>query len=248
MATCTVIIPAYNCEEFLPACLESVCAQSMPNLEILVVDDGSTDGTAAVVTEFSKKDGRVKLLLQPTNLGVAAARNRGVREATGDYIAFLDADDLWLPEKLEKQLAFLNETKADLCYTAASCINDHGEALPNRFLAPETVTYRNLLKGNVIVCSSVLAKAVWLKKYPMEKGNFHEDYVCWLSMLKDGAKAVGITDPLTVYRFTSGSISRNKGKSAKMTWAVYQRMGLSLPTSIYSFCRYALHGIRRYFA
>lgn len=248
MAKCSVVIPAYNCEGFLPDCLQSVCVQSFSDLEVLVVDDGSTDGTASLIEAFSKKDTRVRLLAQPKNMGVAAARNRGILEATGDYIAFVDADDLWCPEKLEKQIKLLEEKKADLCYTAASCIDDHGNVLPNRFSAPEQVSYKGLLKGNVIVCSSVLVKTERVREHLMQEGNFHEDYVCWLELLRDGAKAVGLTEPLTVYRFTTGSISRNKLNSAKMTWNVYRYIGLSLPVSIYSFGKYAMHGIRRYFA
>lgn len=245
-ALCSVIVPAYRSEKYIAACIASVQAQTFRDLEIVVVDDASEDYTGQIVQQMAKEDERIRYLRQEANRGVAAARNRGVEEAAGEWIALLDSDDVWLPEKLEKQLVLQQQSGAELIYTGAQCMDCDGRMQERYFRVPKQTDYKALLKGNDIVCSSVLVKREWLLKHPMERSDLHEDYLCWLKLLKDGCIAAGIDEPLTFYRLTEGSKSRNKGKAAKMTWETYKQLGLAWYKRCVAFAAYAIHGCKRY--
>lgn len=247
-ALCSVIVPAYRSEKYIAACIASVQAQTFRDLEIVVVDDASEDYTGQIVQQMAKEDERIRYLRQEANRGVAAARNRGVEEAAGEWIALLDSDDAWLPEKLEKQLVLQQQSGAELIYTGAQCMDCDGRMQERYFRVPKQTDYKALLKGNDIVCSSVLVKKTWLKRYPMEHGEIHEDYLSWLRMLQTGCKAAGTDEALVYYRLTEGSRSRNKWKAAKMTWATYERMQIKGVRRTLCFFAYALHGLRRYYA
>jgi len=246
MALVSVVIPAFKCEPYLRFCLDSVLSQTVTDLEVLVVDDCSPDRSAEIVSEYMKQDPRIRLIRQPENRGVAAARNTGVAAASGTYVAFLDSDDAWRPDKLARQLAKIEQAGAAFSFTAAACIDPAGNALPNVFEVPTETDYDRLLKGNVIVTSSVLARRDLLARHPMVKGDFHEDFVCWLQILQDCGRAVGSTERLTLYRFTPGSLSRNKLHSAKKTWNVYKYMRVPVTRRLSAFAGYVIHGIRRY--
>jgi len=245
---CSVVIPAYKCEEYIADCLDSVKKQTIEDIEILVIDDCSPDNMAEIVKEYAKSDSRIRYIKQDKNQGVAAARNRGVSEAQSEWIALLDSDDAWEKDKLEKQFDKQKKSGAELIYTAARCMNCAGDFTGRCFRVPEQVEYEDLLKGNDIVCSSVLAKREWLLKYPMERSDLHEDYLCWLRLLKDGCKATGIDEPLVRYRLTEGSKSRNKGKAARMTWDTLKVMGVPVIKRCVCFLVYAIHGVKRYWA
>lgn len=243
---CSVVIPAYNCEGYIGDCLRSVLEQTVRDIEVIVVDDRSTDATAERVLALGEADGRVRCIRHEANLGVAEARNSGVREARSEWIAFLDGDDMWLPRKLEKQLAFRDKTGAGLVYTAAACMAGDGSPLERSFPAPPSVTYEELLKGNDIVCSSVLVRRSALLRRPMERSDLHEDYICWLRLLKDGVLAAGLDEPLVRYRFTENSKSRGKLASARTTWKTYTYLGIPAARRLALFAAYALHGVKRY--
>ena len=243
----SVVIPAYNCETFVEASVRSAMAQSVRDIEILVVDDGSTDGTAAVVEALCREDERVNLIRPGENRGVAEARNLGVRSARADWVAFLDSDDLWLPEKLEKQLSLRDASGASLLYTGASCIDHDGAPLARRFTPPEKLEYRTLLRGNEIVCSTVLARRELLLTHPMVHSELHEDYICWLQILRSIDGARGLSEGLILYRMTDKSKSRDKKKSARMTWDTYAYLGIPFARRCLCFLGYVIHGIRRYY-
>lgn len=243
---CSVVIPAYNSEAFLPDCIRSVQAQSFADLEILVVDDGSTDRTAQCVQRLAEGDARIRYLKQPQNMGVAAARNRGVDEARGEWIAFLDSDDLWTPDKLARQLALADESGARLAYTGAQCIDHDGAPLDRVFTVPRQVTFDSMLYGNDIVCSSVLVRRQLLLQNPMERSDLHEDYITWMRILKTVGYGVGLCEPLVLYRFTVGSKSRGKLRSAVTMWKTLGYLGLPLLKRLSGFCGYIVHGLRRY--
>ena len=246
-ALCSVIVPAYRSEKYIAACIASVQAQTFRDLEIVVVDDASEDYTGQIVQQMAKEDERIRYLRQEANRGVAAARNRGVEEAAGEWIALLDSDDVWLPEKLEKQLVLQQQSGAELIYTGAQCMDCDGRMQERYFRVPKQTDYKALLKGNDIVCSSVLVKREWLLKHPMERSDLHEDYLCWLKLLKSGCKAVGIDEPLVRYRLTEGSKSRDKANAARMTWGTLAAMQVPFLKRCTSFLGYALHGLKRYY-
>ena len=248
MPRCSVVIPAYRCEAYIEGCIRSVQRQTVADIEILVVDDCSPDNTAEIVMEHAKSDGRIRYIKQERNQGVAAARNRGVQEARSEWIAFLDSDDVWQSDKLERQFALQTSAGADLIYAAAWCMDSADRLTGRIFFAPKSVDYKSLLKGNDIVCSSVLVRREWMLKYPMERRDLHEDYLCWLRLLKDGCIAAGIEEPMVRYRLTKGSKSRDKLKAAMMTWGTLKATRIPFMKRCGYFLAYAAHGMRRYLA
>ncbi len=242
---CSVVIPVYNGEKYLAAALDSALCQTMRELEIIAVDDASTDASRELLGQYAKKDPRVRLVLLPQNGGVCGARNSGVEAAQGEWVAFLDCDDVWLPEKLETQFACLQkQTDTVLCYTGALFFAEDGN---EKYVGvPETVSADALLNGNVIITSSVVAKRAALQRFAMERPDLHEDFICWHRILQAYGPAVGVDEPLLRYRLTPGSKSRKKLHSAYMTWRTYRYMGLSVRCTLPRFFRYAMQGIRRY--
>ena len=244
---CSVVIPVHNGERFLEQSVRSAMEQTLREIEILVIDDGSTDASAAIAEALGREDGRVRLIRREKNGGVSEARNLGVAEAAADWVAFLDSDDCFLPEKLEKQLALQKKTGARFLYSGALCISDTGEELNRFFTPPEEMTYRRLLRGNEIVCSTVLARRELLLAHPMSQSHLHEDYICWLQILRDIDRACGLAEPLLRYRMTAGSKSRDKKKSARMTWECYRYLGIPFAQRCVCFAQYLIHGIKRYY-
>lgn len=240
----SVIMPVYNCERFIGQAIRSVLCQKV-DLELIVINDCSKDNTDKVVSQYLH-DERIIYVINDTNLGVAASRNKGMEMAKGKYVAFLDADDYWSEDKLEKQLALMEEKSAVLSSSGRELIDENGD-FQNRYIGiDEEISYRDLLKGNVLNTSGVMVLASVAKRYPMVQEHLHEDYIMWLSILKDYEKAYGIDEPLLKYRVMKGTKSANKLKSAKMTFGVYRYVGCNIFQSIYYFCWYALKGIIKY--
>jgi teichuronic acid biosynthesis glycosyltransferase TuaG len=243
-----VVIPAYNCGRRIGETLRSVAGQGGAEMEILVIDDGSTDATAAAVEAYAggRGDARVRCIRNEVNQGVAAARNRGVAEARGEWIAFLDSDDIWMPGKLDAQLRLCLERNPPLCYTGAAFIDHGGRPTGKTAGVPESVGYAQLLRGNVIIASTVVVRRDCLLRFPFERSDLHEDYIAWLRILRAYGDGIGIGRPLVQYRLTRGSKSRNKVRSAVMTWRTYRYMELPLPQAALCFLSYVRHGLRRY--
>ena len=251
----SVIIPTYNSAEYIAETLESVCAQTYRNIEILVIDDCSSDDTSEIVEKYATKDLRIRLIKLNENKGAANARNIGAKSAVGEWIAFLDSDDLWVPNKLEKQiykineLVKLNENRiVSFVFTGSSFVDRYGKKLTSILHVPMQVDYERLLKQNVISCSSVLIKRSLLLRYPMPCINdIHEDFATWLQILKkENIVAYGIDEPLLIYRITRSSRSGDKRKSALMTFRTYRFIGLGIWPSVKSWLSYALRSIRKY--
>jgi teichuronic acid biosynthesis glycosyltransferase TuaG len=216
------------------------------DVEILVVDDGSTDQTAAIIEACAVADPRVRCIRNETNQGVAATRNRGVAEARGEWIAFLDSDDIWTYSKLESQLRLCLERKPPLCYSGVAFIGHDGRPTGKTVSVPGSVGYTQLLRGNAIITSTVVARRDCLLRFPFERSDLHEDYITWLRILREYGDGLGIDQPLVQYRLTRGSKSRNKVKSAVMTWKTYRYMGLPPHRAAVCFWHYVRHGLRRY--
>ena len=185
-------------------------------------------------------------LKNPHNIGAAASRNRGVQEAHGQYVAFLDADDWWENGKLLLQLDTLHETGRVLCSTGRELMNYDGTPAGKYIPVKETVSYRDLLKHNSINCSSVLLLRDVAAEFPMEHDDSHEDYLTWLKILRKYGPAAGIDRPLLKYRMSKTSKSGDKKKSAIMTYKVYRYMGYSHMRCILYFISYAIHGFWKY--
>jgi teichuronic acid biosynthesis glycosyltransferase TuaG len=244
----SVIMPAWNSEKTIDFAISSVVAQTHQRWELIVIDDGSSDATCRIVREWEARDPRVKLLKNRENQGVSLTRNRGVRHARYPFIAFLDSDDAWLPEKLELQLAELeNHPEAAICCTATAFLDCRGCRLRHIFQVPDSLTYRDLLPQNAICCSSVLARAEYVRRFPMVPDpDIHEDYALWLAILGVTPRAVGVDRALTIYRVNPAGKSGNKFRSAWMQWRTYLHIGLTRRLAAFYFTQYALRGMKKY--
>lgn len=235
----SIITPAYRAARFIGETIRSVQAQTYREFEMLVVDDCSPDETAAVVERFAATDARIRLLRQPANGGPAAARNRALAEARGRWIAFLDSDDLWLPEKLERQLAFHRAQGAKISYTEFRRVAADGSRVGRRIAVPDWLDYDRLLCNTGIATSTVIVDRARTGPFRMKK-TYYDDYACWLELLRSGGRAVGLREDLMRYRVLGGSVSRNKLKSARHVWRTYREVeGLGLLRSAWAFVNYA---------
>ena len=240
----SVIMPVYNGGSTIRQAVESVFCQNIP-LELLVIDDGSTDQTSEVLSVYQDRPD-FHYLKNPHNIGAAASRNRGVQEAHGQYVAFLDADDWWEEGKLAVQLAALEMTGDVICSTGRDLMNPDGTFTGKYIPVKSRLDYHELLKHNSINCSSVVIRTDVAREFPMEHDDSHEDYITWLKVLRKYGYAVGIDKPYLKYRLSEGGKSRNKLKSAVMTYNVYRYAGYGRIKSCIFFCSYALHGIWKY--
>lgn len=242
----SIIMAAYNAEKTIEQAINSVLSQTYTNFELLVVNDCSTDRTAELVKSIAAKDSRVRLISNVKNSGVSYTRKHGLEEAKGSWIAILDSDDAWAPKKLEKQIDLQRRTNADLLFTGSAFMDSDGQPIDWYLHAPAEVTYRQLLKQNVLSNSSALVrKELYAKHYAIGDG-MHEDFAIWLSILKKGTKAYGVDEPLLIYRIAKSSKSGNKVKAARMNWNTYRHVGLNLMEAIYYECWYIFNGIRKY--
>ena len=242
----SIIMAAYNAEKTIELAIESVLNQTYSNFELLVINDCSKDGTAKLVEDFSAKDNRVRLISNEKNSGVSFTRKHGLEEANGSWIAILDSDDAWAPEKLEKQIELQNRTNADLLFTGSAFMDSEGRPIDWYLHAPAEATYRQLLKQNVLSNSSALVrKELYAKHYAVGDG-MHEDFAIWLSILKDGKKSYGVDEPLLIYRIAKSSKSGNKIKAAKMNWNTYRYVGLNVVEAAYYEAWYMFKNVMKY--
>ncbi len=244
---CSVLIPAYNCETTLRATVESALRQSYETIEVLIIDDASTDNTAMVMRSLAAEDCRVRLFFLEKNRGVAEARNELFTKIEGAYAAFLDSDDLWLSNKLEEQMQLLLSSNADLVYSSYEFIDGLGRTLGKPKIVPVSCCFTDLLKENFILPSTVVMRSCFLADHRMDGSYAHEDFVFWLSLLKDGVKAVGNPKILIRYRVAFGNRSANKLKASKNRWIVYRNyLQFCWLKSAWYFIQYTYHGMRKY--
>lgn len=243
----SIIMPAYNCEKFIEQAIESVIDQTYQNWELIIINDASIDATKDIVLKISNAENRIRYFENGQNLGVSETRNKGVSFAQGEWVAFLDSDDIWKKDKLEKQITAIRfDNRIALCYTGAAFINEKGKAADHVLQIPERVVFHDLLKQNVISCSSVLVRKECLEKFKMPHGDLHEDFAVWLQILKDEGIAHGINEPLLVYRVYTGSKSGNKLHAAKMQWRTYEFVGLNGIQKIYYMFYYTYRNLKKY--
>jgi len=238
-------MPTYNVISYISASIESVISQSYQNWELIIVDDCSNDNTIKLISEF--KDTRIILIKNKSNKGVAFSRNVALKAATGQYITFLDSDDLWLPNKLSKQITILEQqSDAVCCHTSFRRINEKGEFL-NDVYSVKKVNLSLMRKSNFI---GNLTGMVDRKKVGtiFQKQRKHEDYIMWLDVLskKKGAYSIGIEEVLAEYRVRSSSLSSNKLQSLSWHWSILrEEQGLSIFTAVYYLCHYVYFGIKK---
>ena len=240
MKKVSVIIPMHNSSKFIVECINSVINQTYKNLEIILIDDKSTDTTIKKVNRI--KDKRIKLIKLKNNVGAALARNKGIEEATGDYICFLDSDDYWRLNKIERQVRFI-EDKA-FVYGGYQYLKYNKTHIAK---VPKSLTYEELLKNSAIFTSTVMLNMKYLTKEDIYMPNIRigQDYGCWYKILKKVKIAYGIQDVLSVYRVGNKSLSSNKFKAMKRTWNLYKMEKLPFYKRIYCFICYGINAVKR---
>ena len=241
----SVIMPSYRSEPFLAQAVESVLAQTITDWELFILDDQSPDGAWEIAQSYARRDPRIRCIRNEENLGVAETRNRGIEAARGEWIAFLDSDDIWHNEKLEKQLNAAERTGAELMYTAYAIFQDD-DPCRVEYAVPQRVDYNALLLENVIGCSTAMVHRSALRNYRFRNDLYHEDYALWLELLRSGVKAAGCPEILVEWRVTKNSRSYDKINAAKNRWAIYRKAEkLPLWKSAFAFAVYALRGIMK---
>ena len=239
----SIIVPMYNAEKFIGKTIESVLAQTYQNWEMLIMNDVSTDNSLAIVSVYAKKDERIKIVNTEKNVGVVKGRNFLIDLASGKYIAFLDADDYWHNEKLEKQIKFMKEKNASISCTEYTRVKENEEKI-NDVIIKEEISYNDMLKNNYLGCLTVIYDAEKIGKRYFKELEKNEDYVLWLEIVKDVDIICGLKENLAYYRVLDNSRSSNKVKTAKVRWEIYRKIEkLSLLKSIYYFLHYAIRAV-----
>ncbi len=235
----SIVTPAWRAARFLPATIASVEAQSCGDWELLIVDDASPDETAALAAAAGARDPRIRLLRQPENGGPAAARNRALAAARGRFVAFLDADDLWLPQKLERQLAFMRAQGAAVSFTAFRRIDESGQRVGRLIHVPARLGYRQLLKNTAIANLTAMVDRQATGPFAMtDKG--YDDFILWLGLLRRGFDAYGLDEDLARYRVVGGSVSSRPRRSAGWVWRAYrEEAGLGPVAAAWCLAHYA---------
>ncbi len=247
MPRVSVIMPLYNAESYVAQAIETVKAQTMTDWELLVIDDCATDGSHGVAVGAARNDARIRILRNDKNIGVARTRNRGIELARGEYIAFLDSDDFWEPQMLEKMLERMSETDADIVYCSYAMVDEQGNKVCNDFIVPPKTEFKDSIVRSVITCSTVLLKKEIVENNHFPTNIYHEDIALWFRLLMCGARAYGVTEVLASYRQRHGSRSSGKLISAFRRWPIYRKvLGMSVTESATYMLGYAYYGIIKY--
>jgi teichuronic acid biosynthesis glycosyltransferase TuaG len=243
----SVIMPVYNAKKYINTSLASVFAQTYENLEIVLVDDCSTDGSGDIIAKLSKDHPEIVYSVQEENMGAGHARNKALSLARGQYVAFLDSDDEWMPDKIRRQVNLMREKKAPLSYTAIEMIDKDGHIVKRKRSIKETCDYTYLLHNTIIATSSVVVDRMAVGNFEMHLRRGGQDYATWLKLLRDGIVAYGINESLVRYRVMEGSLSSNKFNSIRQVWEIQtQNEKICLPVAaIHTIC-FAFNALKKY--
>jgi teichuronic acid biosynthesis glycosyltransferase TuaG len=243
----SIVVPVYNAARFLEDTIATVQNQTYSNWELIMVDDGSTDDSVKIISRYAKTDKRIRLYKNKVNSHAAVTRNKGIDEAKGRYIAFLDADDLWAPIKLEKQISFMQEKDSAFSFTGYEFADEHGVPNGKKVAVPETITYKQALRNTIIWTTTVMFDMSKLTKENIHMPNVKsEDTACWWKVLKLINNAYGMPDILSFYRRSADSLSANKIEAVKRVWNLYRNVEKhNLFYSAYCFTGYAYNTVKK---
>ena len=242
----SIITPSYNSGEFISETIKSIQNQTYRNWELLITDDFSSDNTVKIVKSFIKDDNRIRLFQFDKNSGAAMARNNSIKRALGRFIAFLDSDDTWLPNKLITQLKFMTYNKVPISFTSYFLMNEKGVLLNKTIKSIEKVNYHQYLKNTIIGMSTSMIDTSKVSHIVFKDIRTRQDTYLWISLLKQGHAAYGISEPLGVYRVRGDSISANKIKSALQVWNLYFNFEkLGFIKSLYYLIFYLFNAIKK---
>lgn len=243
----SIVVPVYNAGAYIEETIEMVCRQTYSDWELLLVDDCSADDSKAKIEKWCQKEERIRLIAKSQNEGAAMARNTGMEHAKGRYIAFLDADDIWLPKKLEKELRFMEEKGAAFAFTAYEFGDEQAKGTGKVVHVPERLTYKEALSRTIIFTTTVIFD---LKKIDRELIRMplvaSEDTATWWKVLRNGYVAYGLDEVLAIYRRPANSLSSNKLVAIQRIWNLYRNEEkLSLFASAWCFVRWAYRAAMR---
>lgn len=244
----SVITPVYNAERFLENTLKSVVDQTYKNIEIVLVDDCSKDKSAKIIERFMSEDIQIIYHLQDMNRGAGAARNKALELARGQYVAFLDSDDVWMSQKIEQQIALMKEKKTGFSYAAIEMIDENGKQIKSKRNIKETCDYKYLLRNTIIATSTVVIDRALLGDFRMPLRRGGQDYATWLMLLRNGEIAYGINEALCQYRVACGSLSSNKLKSIKQVWEIQiEEEHVSKAYAMFNVIKFIYNAFKKYY-
>ena len=249
MPLVSIITPVYNCSDYIPDMIESVINQTYVNWELILVDDNSEDNTHSIISTYSKKDKRIKIIKNETNLGAGLSRNKAIKLAIGDYIAFLDGDDIWLNTKLKIQISLMEKNKWVFSHTSYGYLSESGEKIKSTFrVSKSPVKYYDLLKRTEISCLTAIYNQKLIGKFYMSDHRKKQDYALWLKILKAGYESHPIDIELAYYRQTPNSSTSKKHKLIiNHIIFLIKTQNLSVAKSIYYTLHWIYNGIFRYY-
>jgi teichuronic acid biosynthesis glycosyltransferase TuaG len=244
----SIVVPVYNAARFMDDTIQTVLNQTYQNWELLLVDDCSSDDSIQIIKKYQKNDNRIKLFKLSKNSGAAIARNTGIDKAKGHYLAFLDADDLWVKNKLELQVAFMQEKNAAFSFTGYEFADENGKPNGKKVHVPETITYKQALKNTTISTITVMIDLSIIPKTSANMPNVRrgQDTATWWKILKTIDRACGLNVALSYYRRADRSLSSNKFVALKRTWFLYRNIeNFGIVFASYNFIHYLNNAIRR---
>lgn len=241
----SIIVPVYNAANYIEQTIQSVLAQDYENWELILVENGSADDSVAKIQAFD--DERIRLIIMDGNAGAANARNEGMRQATGTYVGYVDADDLWRPDKLSRQIAFMQEKNAAFAFTGYEFGDEDAHPTGKIVRVPETLSYRQALSNTTIFTSTVLFDTRLIEKDKLYMPNVKsEDSALWFQILREGATAYGLDENLVIYRRPANSLSSNKLEAMRRIWNLYRKQEkLNIFYSMYLFVGWAFRAVKR---
>jgi len=243
----SVIIPVYNVEKYIERTLQSIFCQTYKKIEIILVDDVSTDRSAEIIKKYQITHPEIVYFLQPQNMGAGYARNKALELARGQYIAFLDADDCWKSTKIEKQIKLLKKKNGSFCFTAIEMIDGNDNKIKGKRKVKKMIDYKFLLSNTMIPTSGVMIDRRKMGDFRMHIRRGGQDYATWLKLLRDGTKAYGIDEALVRYRIAGKSLSSNKFKSIKQIWEIQTKdEGISKFHVAINILRWCWNSVKKY--
>ena len=243
----SVITPVYNAEKYLNQSIESVLSQTYHHIEMILVDDCSKDNSANIIKKYQQKYPQIKYYLQPQNMGAGYARNKALEIARGRYVAFLDVDDVWLPEKTTRQIDLMKAKYSPFSYTAIEMIDESGNLVKGKRNVVESIDYNFLLSNTMIATSTVLIDRTVIGDFRMHLRRGGQDYATWLRLLSSGVNAVGINEVLAKYRIGHKSLSSNKFDSIRQIWEIQTKdEGIKRVIVIFNIMKWCCNSIKKY--
>lgn len=244
----SIITPVHNSEKFISETIKSIQEQTYTNWELFLIDDCSTDNSVAIIKEILANDPRINLIKNEKNSGPAITRNKGIEAAKGDFITFLDADDIWFPTFLETSLKTCLDNNYEFVFSSYKRFDEELQPLISDFIVPEKVNYNQLLKACPIPCLTAFIDIRKIGKFYMPIMNKRQDWGLWLAILKKVDYAYGIQEPLAIYRMRKDSVSRSKRKLIPYVWKIYRDVeGFGVVKSSYYFFHWAFNGFKKYY-